>query len=444
MKQIQLRFTVLIFSALVVITGCKKDEDTTPVSDFGSAVPISYFSLALKLTKETAGFTPPVAARAYGYTGVTLYEAVVAGMKDYQSLEGQVNGLAVGDVPSIEDGKAYQWELVANAALAGILRNLYKTTSAANLAAIDSLENLHFEALSAGVSEDVAERSKAHGQAVAAAMYEYGQSDNQDECYLKNFPADYVPPVGNGYWVPTAAGQKALQPYWGSVRPFLTADVSGTQPSGHPVFSTVPASEFFAEALDVYNTTTALTDEQKIIANFWSDDPGKTSTPPGHSISVLSQVLDNEDANLALAAEAYAKVGMAVHDAFISCWKCKYDFSLMRPVTFIKENIDSTWTTLLSTPPFPEYTSGHSVQSGASAQVMTDLFGANYAFTDKTHEARTDIDGTPRSFDSFFEMAEEAAISRLYGGIHYKAAIDDGLEQGKKIGLNIGALRFKK
>ncbi|MEK7254452.1 MAG: vanadium-dependent haloperoxidase, partial [Bacteroidota bacterium] len=215
-------------------------------------------------------------------------------------------------------------------------------------------------------------------------------------------------------------------------------------PVAHPEFSTDPTSAFYAEAFEVYTVTSSLTDEQIKIAHFWSDDPGKTGTPPGHSISVASQVLALENASLEEAAETFAKVGLAVHDAFISCWKCKYDYNLMRPVTFILEHFDDTYTTLLTTPPFPEYTSGHSVQSGASAQVLTDLFGDNYAFTDHTHEARTDIDGSPRSFDSFFEMAEEAAISRLYGGIHFNAAIENGVEQGKQIGQQIGGLEFKK
>ncbi len=177
-----------------------------------------------------------------------------------------------------------------------------------------------------------------------------------------------------------------------------------------------------------------LTQEERTIAFYWSDDPGDPGTPPGHSISIATQVLQMEKASLALAAETYCKVGIAVSDAFVSCWRCKYHFNLLRPITYIRENIDVSWSTVLSTPPFPEYTSGHSVQSGATAQVLSDLFGYNYHFTDRTHEHRTDIDGSPRSYDSFFDMADEAAISRLYGGIHYRDAIEIGVEQGIKIG----------
>ena len=155
------------------------------------------------------------------------------------------------------------------------------------------------------------------------------------------------------------------------------------------------------------------------------------------------QILASEKANLARAAEVYAKLGMGVHDAFVSCWKTKYETNLIRPITYIHEYIDDSWTNPLPTPPFPEYTSGHSVQSGATAQILTDLLGENYAFVDRTHITRTDIDGSARSFSSFYEFADEAAISRLYGGIHYRAAIELGVEQGIEIGKNIGTLQFR-
>jgi hypothetical protein len=210
-------------------------------------------------------------------------------------------------------------------------------------------------------------------------------------------------------------------------------------PSSRPAsgaYSEDPRSPFYAEAHECYLALRALTPEQEAIARFWSDDPGLTPTPPGHSISILTQIVRAGDVGLAGAAEAYAKVGIAVADAFISCWSTKYRHNLLRPVTYVRRLIDPGWTTLLVTPPFPEYTSGHSVQSAAVAQVLTDTFGPT-AFTDRTHERR----GIPaRSFDSFMDAAHEAAISRLYGGIHFRAAIERGIEQGLCIGRRVAAL----
>jgi hypothetical protein len=181
-----------------------------------------------------------------------------------------------------------------------------------------------------------------------------------------------------------------------------------------------------------------LTSEQNAIARFWADDPARTATPPGHSLSILTQLLVSEDSSLLDAAEASARLGIAVCDAFIACWHTKYRYNLLRPITYIRAHIDPTWGSPLpvTTPPFPEYTSGHSVQSGATAEVLTALFGRR-SFTDHTHDAL----GLPaRTFDSFDAAAEEAAVSRLYGGIHYRSAIERGLEQGRAIGIRVAAL----
>jgi len=190
----------------------------------------------------------------------------------------------------------------------------------------------------------------------------------------------------------------------------------------------------------VYNTETHLTPEQRDIALFWADDPGATATPPGHWISILNQVLETQGVVLDRAAEAYAKVGIALADSFIGCWHAKYQYNLIRPVTVIRAKLDPDWLPLVNTPPFPEYPSGHSVQSAAAAEVLTDLFGDRYAFTDQTHADRGYL---PRSFESFRAAAEEAAISRLYGGIHYRSAIEQGLAEGRCIGQQVNAIVFR-
>jgi membrane-associated phospholipid phosphatase len=149
--------------------------------------------------------------------------------------------------------------------------------------------------------------------------------------------------------------------------------------------------------------------------------------------------LKQEDATLALSAEAYARMGIAVSDAFIGCWKAKYVFNLIRPVTYIQNLIDEDWMPIVNTPPFPEYPSGHSVQTGAAASVLAGLFSEDYHFVDYTHD---DLGLASRPFTSFTEMADEAALSRLYGGIHYRSAIELGLEQGSCIGQRVNALIF--
>jgi hypothetical protein len=407
-------------------------------ADFDAEVATAWFELSLDLVRRTPGYTPPVASRAFGYAGLTLYEAVAPGMAGYRSLAGILAGLEA--LPAAGKNTAYDWPTVANAALAAILRSLFPTADAGGLAAVDSLERSLNQRLRRGLPPGVFSRSAERGRNVAAAVFEWSRSDGGHEGYLRNFP-EYAPPVGPGSWERTPpAFLAALQPFWGANRCFILTDGAGCPPGDHPPYSENPTSAFYAEALEVFNAVENRTPEQETIARFWSDDPGTTSTPPGHSVSITTQVVRAEGSSLATAAEAYAKVGMAVADAFIACWRQKYVYNLLRPVTYLRRLVDPNWLPILVTPPFPEYPSGHSVQSGAAFQVLTDLFGDRYQFIDRTHDGRG---FTPRRFGSFLEAADEAAISRLYGGIHFRAAIVNGVVQGKCIGQAVTALPFR-
>jgi PAP2 superfamily len=414
-------------------TGRARAAAFPPASAYSAEVPAAWFDLALELIQMTPGFSPPVASRALGYTGVALHEALVPGLPDGESFAGRLNELTRKQGPA---DVAYHWPTVANGALASILRALFPTAPAAGVEAIDALEHRFAREAGHFLPVGVHRRSAQRGAAIALHVFEWSTTDGGHEGFRNNFPP-YTPPSGPGLWEPTPPGfAPALQPYWGLNRPFVLPSGSSC-PAPPPLpYSEDPSSGFYAEGHDCYVATTELTVEQEAIARFWSDDPGATPTPPGHSISILTQVVRAFEFPLDRAADAYARVGIAVADAFIACWSTKYQHDLLRPVTYIRRAIDSGWTPLLVTPPFPEYTSGHSVQTGAAAQVLTDLFGA-LAFTDRTHESRG---LAARSFGSFFAAAEEAAISRLYGGIHFRAAIERGLEQGICIGRRASTL----
>jgi hypothetical protein len=410
-----------------------------------SDVPIAWYKLLLQLAKSTPGFSPPVVSRAFGYAGVALYEAIAPGMSGYRSLTGLVNELPT--MPPVEPGAAYHWPSVANSALATILRHLFPTITAEPLVAINKLEQKFEAQFAAELSPDVLARSQARGRAVADAVFEWSKSDGGHEGYLHNFSNEYVAPTGEGVWQPTQPRYApALQPYWGETRLFVPDDSDACAPPPPPAYSTDPSSQFYQEAREVYDTVRNLTPEQQEIAKFWADDAGVTATPPGHSLSIATQVLQAEDASLALAAETYARLGMALADSFTSCWQTKFQYNVMRPITYIQQVIDPNWnregiTDPLITPPFPEYTSGHSVEAQAAATILTSLFGEHYRFTDLTH---VDLGLAPRTFASFDEFADEAAISRLYGAIHYRTAIEQGQVQGACIGERIMALDLKQ
>ncbi|MCI0567199.1 MAG: vanadium-dependent haloperoxidase [Acidobacteria bacterium] len=401
----------------------------------GPKVAVSWFDLLYKLI-QTERLSPPVASRAIGYTGVALYEAVAPGSPGRISLAGQLNALPPLPEPDLH--RKYDWQLVAHAALNGTIRGLFPQASADSKAAIDALDRQLLAELRRNVPPPVVDRSLDLGGDLATSILAWASGDQ----FTQFNNCAFTPPTGDGIWIPTPPlFRPALQPCWGELRPFVlhTGAECGAPPP--PVYSTDSGSDFYAEGLEVYDTTKNPTAEQTAIALFWADNAGETGTPPGHWISIVGQIARQRHLSLGTASEAYARVGLAVADSFISCWNTKFVFNLLRPVTYIQQNIDADWTSPIATPPFAEYTSGHSVQSGAAATVLTDLLG-EFPFTDDTHAAR----GLPaRWFDSFEEAAEEAAVSRLYGGIHYRSAIERGITQGQCIAGRIeDRVHFKK
>lgn len=397
---------------------------------YDAEVPLAWFDLSFDLTRDE-GLLPPQAARAYAYAGVTLWEAVAPGVDRGQSLAGKLNGLT--DVP--EPNHELHWPTVANTALAGIMQRFY--TTSASRRAIRGLEHEFQDRFRGEIPGALFGRSVAHGQGVAMAIWQWSRGDGYGE--LNDCP--YTPPVGPGLWSPTPPDfRPANQPCWGELRPFLLSDPGACEPGPHPLYSEDPTSEFYQAAFEVYETVNNLTEEQRTIALFWADLDRESPTPAGHSLSIAAQALEQLDASLDLAAEAFARVGIGESDAFIGCWATKYHYNLLRPVTYINAVIDPDWEAVLETPPFPAYTSGHSNDVGAASMIMTALVGDGFAITDHTNDDRG---FAPRSFGSFFEAADESAISRLYGGIHYRFDIERGVEQGRCVGRAVNALEFR-
>ena len=450
MKKISI-YSLLVLSFFLTIVSCKKDDtinnETTATSkntdSYDASVAHQWMDMCRELTKVAPGFTPPVASRAFGYVGLTMYETVVPGMSQYQSLKNQLSQkFEVGTPDATQE---YNWAIALNAAMSYTARNFYPSIPSEKAYDIINLEDSLFNKLKTGVNTAVLDRSKTWGLQVAKAIFEWSKTDGGHAGYNNNFPSSYVAPTGKGLWLPTYPSfQSALQPYWGNNRTFMPNAADYTQPDAPYAYNEDPNYAFFQEALEVYHTVKNLTLPQKTIAEFWSDDPGTPGTPPGHLLSIATQILQKEKFNLAQSALTYIKVCIGLSDGFVSCWKCKYRYNYIRPISVLRAKMDQNWNSILATPPFPEYTSGHSVASGAVAKILTDIFGANYEFTDKTHAKRTDINGTPRSFKSFNDMAAEAAISRLYGGIHYREAIEKGVVQGTRVGSEINKLQFKK
>jgi hypothetical protein len=399
------------------------------VSDFNSDVVTGYMEEVRSMIPATPGYTPPVASRAIGYIGLALYESVNDGIPGYESLSSVLE-----DMPAIPAaGETMHWNSVANSCLATIIDSLFSNAPEEAKASLHTLRDAWHNQFLQEVDAEVVANSSAYGVLVANMIFEYSQTDGGHEAQFSNFPSSYSPPSGPGLWVPLS-NQAALQPYWGNLRKFAAANESEIMvPDNIPAYSSDENSLYYYFAEQVYTTSQNLTPEQINIAEWWADGAG-TLTPPGHSLNLLRQVIEATNSNLEKTAVATAQLGLALSDAFSVCWKTKFEYNNERPVTYIQSFIDPSWTTLIGTPPFPDYISGHSTQSGAMATILTHHFGANYAFIDVTHET---LFGGPREFDSFWEAAQEAAVSRLYGGIHWSYSNLDGLNCGAQVAEHV-------
>jgi hypothetical protein len=388
--------------------------------------------------------SPPQASRIYAYANVILYETLLPGMPGYQSLTGQLNDMP--ELPRPDSNLEYDWLSAVNEAYYQGINFLLERDITGEVENLDELLERNLEARrEAGISEEVMERSRSYGRSLALAVEEWAKMDGFDKSRLPT--TAYKTPSREGQpqlWEPTDFGQTPLEPYWGTIRPFAMAEgkscgiqygaSEGTVPSTIPEFSTEPGSPFYEAARAVYEKDRNVTEEERVIALYWADDPGETSTPPGHWVYIMNDMIKARNLTLDQAAEMYALTCVAMADAFISVWYTKYKVNLVRPKTYIREFMgEPGWEPWVETPPFPEYASGHSGVSGAAATVLTDILG-DQPFVDSVHR----FIGLPnRSFDNFWQAAMEAAESRYYGGIHYRFGIDDALGQGRCAGETV-------
>jgi hypothetical protein len=380
-------------------------------------------------------FSPPVASRIYAYTSIAAYEGIQLGDQDYRSLAYQLNGLSEGPQP--EDGLEYSYHLVSLSAFYLVAKALVFSETEIVEHRNKALESIK----KSRMPNEVYERSVALGEKIGTHILTWAAQDNYHQ--TRSFEK-YSIREDPSTWKPTPpAYMEGIEPHWTRIRTLVMDSSNQFIPERPTQFSLIKESDFYKEAIDVYEIGKNLTEEQIEIANFWDCNPYKMNvkghvtfatkkiTPGGHWMEIACLASKKANANWMKTTEALTITSIALGDGFISCWDEKYRSIVIRPETFINQYIDEDWVPLLQTPPFPEYTSGHSVISTAASKVLTSLFGENFEFEDTTEQV---YGLAPRTFKSFAHAAEEAAMSRLYGGIHYMPAIENGVKQGAKIG----------
>jgi hypothetical protein len=439
MKKIFL-LSLFLFVTIILYTSCQKfdfwrhqDGHGQQTKFYNAAVAVAWNKLQMKMSMSTPGFSPGVTARSFAYSGLALYESVQPAVHGYRSIASQLSSGLV--LPAADKKEEYYWPASANKALAVIIKNLFAATSAANLYSIDSLEADFTTKFQSQAGANEIQRAVSFGSSIADAVFTWSKTDKSLDVY----PA-YVPPVGDGLWVPTApAFAPAAAPYSGGFRT-LVPGVAEKASAPPPIpYSVTPGSPFYEMVNEVYTASLSLTKYDTTTVRYWADLPGQFNGP-AHFTSVLTQLIERENLNLIDAGIAYAKHGIAMNDAGIACFKVKYIYNLVRPITYIRTVIGHPdWNAVIATPPHPEYVSAHATNMQAAAEVLNDIFGKHYKFTDRTFETTYGI----RSYNSFDEYAWEGMWSRIIGGIHYMPSGIAGLKQGKKAGELVNKLRFK-
>ncbi len=419
-------------SAVLLLSACSKTDplkDDSKLKDQNSDLVKDWITLHLKLIRNTSGVQHIAYSRHFAYTGVALYEALVNGDKQYKTIAGQLNGTI--QLPAAPQGKPLYWPAAANSAVAEMLRSFY-SAKAANIQSIDSLEQVYFIKYSTEVNNAPDMQAAVQfGKQVATAVIEYSKTDGSDNAAIS------YSILGEGYWEPTPpAFASPAVPGWGNNRTILQGSINNTIPAAPTTFSKDAGTAFHNMAKELYDVSQSLTDEQKAIATFWDDAPnGKYLTVFGHWFSIFKQVLQKENPNLMKAADAYMRLGITMNESSISCWKTKYTYNLLRPVTFIRKHMGYTsWNSFITTPGHPEYSAAHATLSASAGFALESVFGKNYSFTDHSYD---ELGMMPRTFSGFESAGAEAGISRLYGGIHYRPSIETGNTQGKKVAENV-------
>ena len=289
---------------------------------------------------------------------------------------------------------------------------------------------------------DVYDRSMDYGAAVAKHILAWSKSDNYAQ--TRSAPKFTIEVDDPARWRPTPpAYGDALEPHWPEIRTWVI-DSSGQFSAEPPVpFSKQKGSDFYKQAMEVYEIVKAQKEDEIATAWYWDDNPfamevsghiafaKKKISPGGHWMNIAAHACRKANADIMKSAETYVRVATSLADGFIASWHAKYKYNLIRPESYINQYIDPEWRPLIQTPPFPEHTSGHSTISSAAATVLTNIYGDNFTFTDST-ELEFGID--PRTYQSFRQASDEAGISRMYGGIHYRRGNEAGLKCGRELG----------
>lgn len=432
--------SIVLALAIVAAVGCNDPvvvPDPFPTAYDGAwfdtdLLATTWYDCATACIEQQPSFADPIAARVYAYMGIALYQSLVWGMPGYPSLEGRVAGLSELPRPDTS-GKRFYWALVANSAIAELLRGMLLPSSTAQRR-IDSLEAANIaERWLAERDTAMLERSVAYGKALARRILEIARTDGGNGAWANLFPPDYELPPIPGVWKPTSPdlGSVPLLPQWASVRMLACSDSSVPPP---PAYSTDPSSAFYAAADAVHRQMAQATELQLDGARYWSDPFGRAPTFPGHLVRIATQLIRTGPYRMGFGAVLYLRLGLAMHDGYVLAWKAKYRYPIMRPQTFIAAYLDSRYRPPLESPPTPEYVSDHALVATATIRILQDAFAQPYPqierITDRTHVERGLL---PRDYRTLDELLADILAAERWSGTHYDFSIAAASALGERV-----------
>ncbi|MBK6861368.1 MAG: vanadium-dependent haloperoxidase [Saprospiraceae bacterium] len=405
---------------------------------------VDWYNFFLEADRYSEGYRGSISARTFGYIGIAGIESARPVFKgDLNSLEQFLPGYKS---INFHGNEPYILQAALNACYRKMFARFYLTAPTEVYNHSEALFLKWDQYLIKHYTKSQIESSKLFGDSIANSIYDYSTLDTiGHQAYLHIYDKQYTAVKEEGKWqISEELPMPPLLPYWGKVRPFVI-NLKDFIAKPLPEYSTLAGSEYYTEALEVLTISSPLSFENKWIAEFWSDDhPGLTFTPSTRWISITNQVICNELPSIEKTLETYLKIGIALTDASISCWNSKYLYNLERPESYIHKVFNKDWQPLFHTPPFPSYPSGHSIFGAAASEVLTSLYGGDYAMVDHSHEGRDEFMGTPRKFHSFYEMAFENAFSRIPLGVHFRMDCEEGLRLGFLVGKKVSAVQIFK
>jgi len=432
MHSIVTKLKFLIFSFLICYcnTSTATPTDTLNIQNQCLSVHNQWMDLIIELTKNTPGYTAPVASRTYNYLSIGMYEASLGLLPGNYSLENQIYAYKK---PQLDGINIQSYPSFVNAINYYLVLHFFKNMSPTYKLKVESLFKKLNKHCFLRKKNDLDKEVKSLVQAILSVA----KSDGASNAWNNNFPSDYTPPNCDACWVKTSPGYiSALQPYWGDNKLMIRKNRVISENIPFLPFSTDTNSAFYTEVDTIFKMYKKL-DQHKInTAKYWDDAAGVSGTPVGHLYHIACQTAKNQNLDLQKTVELYTLLGISLNDAVIESWRLKYSYNLIRPITYIQKHISPQFSTPIPTPPFPEFPSGHSYQAGASNQVFNYIFGDKLSISDNANERRVDINGAVRNFPNFNQMAEEMSISRFFGGIHYLHTLTISLEYGRRIGKN--------